>query len=228
MSLIYVDPKHILALGPWSVAAVNFFGVQTVHDYAIFGHDRVAIGRWLGVASILIAGAVAQLIVIANDLTGWSGFAKATVTTGLVYLVLHWLFNRWIWKISILEIPDLSGEWDVVGRTLDEAGNVRWQWAGTIGITQNWKQILIHLKTDQSQSWSYTATLSKRHSPIGGWLLSYSYGNDPEIETSHELSAHKGYCEAEINKDITTGKIRYFNHSGRNTFGVIDIKRRAH
>lgn len=198
-----------------------------MHDYAIFGHDRVSIGRWLGVASILVAGAISQVFAYANSMTGLEAFGKATITTGLVYFGLHWLFNKFVWKLKILEVPDLSGEWVVVGRTLDEFGGVKHNWGGEIGIEQNWKQILIHLKTETSQSWSYTATISKRNSPLGGWLLTYSYSNDPEVESSHELSTHKGYCEAEINKDLTMGKIRYFNHSGRNTFGVIDIKRKG-
>jgi hypothetical protein len=198
-----------------------------MHDYAIFGHDRVAIGRWLGTLSILVAGGLAQVFIYANQLTGWDAFGRATVTTGVIYFALHWLFNHWIWKLKWLDIPDLSGSWIIEGRTLDEEGNVRFPWHGEIGITQNWKQILIHLKTDTSQSWSYTATLSKRHSPLGGWLLSYSYSNDPEIESSHELNPHKGYCEAELNKELNLGKIKYFNHGGRNTFGVIDMKRKV-
>ena len=198
-----------------------------MHDYAIFGHDRVAIGRWLGVGSILLAGGLSQVISYAGSLTGWEAFGNATITTGAIYFALHWLFNKWVWKVKILEVPDISGEWSIVGRTLDEQGNVRWDWKGDIGIAQDWKQILIHLKTETSQSWSYTATFSKRSGPLGGWLLSYSYANTPEIESSHELNAHKGYCEAELNTDLTAGKIRYFNHNGRNTFGVIEMKRKA-
>lgn len=198
-----------------------------MHDYAIFGHDRVAIGRWLGTAAILIAGGLAQIFIYANQLTGWDAFGRATITTGVIYFVLHWLFNHWVWKLKWLDIPDISGNWVIEGRTLDEEGKTRFEWQGEIGITQNWKQILIHLKTDKSQSWSYTATLAKRHSPLGGWLLSYSYSNDPEIESSHELNPHKGYCEAELNKELTVGKIKYFNHGGRNTFGVIDMKRKV-
>lgn len=198
-----------------------------MHDYAIFGHDRVAIGRWLGTAAILISGVSAQILIYANQLTGFDAFTRATVTTGLVYFALHWLFNRWIWKLKWLDIPDLGGCWDIVGRTLDEDGNTRFDWKGEIGITQDWKQILIHLKTDTSQSWSYTATLLKRNSPLGGWLLSYSYSNDPEVGSPRELNPHKGYCEAEINSDLTAAKVSYFNHGGRNTFGIIEMKRKV-
>lgn len=196
-----------------------------MHDYAVFGHDRVVIGRWLGFASITIAGGIAQLLAYANEHTGLDAFAKATITTGIVYLALHWIFNKWVWKIPLFEIPDLTGRWVLTGETLQEDGSVKYNWDGEIGIEQNWKQILIHLKTKKSQSYSYTATLSKRHGPTGGWLLSYSYRNEPELEQSHELSSHKGYCEIELDTKLTMGKAAYFNSGGRRTFGVISLKR---
>jgi len=197
-----------------------------MHDYAIFGHDRVAIGRWLGTAAVIGASGIAQVIAYAQALTGWEVLG-VTVSAGVLYFCLHWLFNKFLWKIKYFDIPDLNGQWEITGRTLDEEGKTRFDWTGEVGITQDWKQILVHLKTPTSQSWSYTATLLKRNSPIGGWLLTYSYTNDPEVEANHELNGHKGYCEAEISKDLKSAKVRYFNHSGRNTFGVIDMKRRG-
>ncbi len=196
-----------------------------MHDYAVFGHDRTVIGRWLGVISILSAGGISQLLALAQNLTGIEAFTKATITTGVIYFILHWIFNRWCWKLPFFEIPDLTGEWNITGFTLDETGATKFEWYGSIGIEQNWKNICIHLKTKNSQSYSYTATLSKKHGPIGGWLLSYSYKNDPEIEQTHELNSHKGYCEIDFNKDLTIGKASYFNSSGRRTFGKMDLER---
>lgn len=34
-----------------------------MHDYAIFVHSRVTKGRWLGVASVILIGAVSSLLV---------------------------------------------------------------------------------------------------------------------------------------------------------------------
>ena len=42
-----------------------------MHDYAIFGHDRAGIGRWLGLIAILVAGGVAQLASLLSNMTGW-------------------------------------------------------------------------------------------------------------------------------------------------------------
>ncbi|MEN5173650.1 pancortin-3 [Acinetobacter higginsii] len=196
-----------------------------MHDYAVFGHDRAAIGRWLGFVAIAIAGGIAQTLVVASNLTGVDAFTKATITTGLVYLGLHWLFNKWIWKVPFFEIPNVSGTWKVTGQTLNDEGDITFEWKGVIGIEQTWKFILIHLKTEMSQSESYTATLSRRYGPTGGWLLSYSYKSEPELEQSHVLNSHKGYCEIEFDKELKYGKASYFNSAGRRTFGVINLEK---
>ncbi|PCF93875.1 pancortin-3 [Vreelandella nigrificans] len=196
-----------------------------MHDYAVFGHDRSAIGRWLGFISIALSGGIAQLLAIASNLSGIDAFTKATITTGIVYFFLHWIFNKWVWKVSFFEVPNINGTWELKGKTLNEDGTTKYDWEGSIGIEQTWKNIQIHLKTKKSQSESYTATLSRRFGPTGGWLLSYSYKNEPEIEQSHELNSHKGYCEVEFNKELTVGKASYFNSAGRKTFGVMNLRR---
>lgn len=197
-----------------------------MHDYAIFGHDRSTIGRYLGSISIILAGGISQFLAFANKLTGLEAFSKASITTGIVYFVLDWAFNKWAWKIPLFKIPDINGKWETIGQTLNEDGGVKFNWNGEIGIEQNWKKILIHLKTENSQSKSYTATLLNKHgSCTCGWLLTYSYRNEPELEQSHELKLHKGYCEIELDKDLMSGKASYFNSVGRRTFGTMNLKR---
>ncbi|MDD5754541.1 MAG: hypothetical protein PHN45_07300 [Methylococcales bacterium] len=192
-----------------------------MHDYAVFGHDRANIGRWLGVGSLLITSGMSQFFVWANALTGWEVFTKATITTGVVYFLLHLIFNKYAWKIPFFSIPNLNGTWKIVGATLDENGGTTFDWNGELVITQNWDKILIHLRTQNSKSNSYTATLSKRDE--GGWLLSYSYKNEPKQEQSHELKPHKGFCEIEIDENLTIGEASYFNSGGRRTFGIMNL-----
>lgn len=198
-----------------------------MHDYAIFGHDRSAIGRWLSFGSLIIAGGIAQFLAWASSITGWEAFTKASITTGIVYFVIHWIFNKWAWKIPFFSIPNLNGTWKIIGKTLDENGDTKFDWEGDLGITQDWKSILIHLKTKNSQSKSYTATLSKRHEVCGGWLLSYSYKNEPKLEKSHELKPHKGFCEIEIDEKLETGEASYFNSGGRRTFGIMTLNKES-
>ena len=193
-----------------------------MHDYAIFGHDRASIGRWLGVGAIILSGMFSYAVAQAQAITGW-GFIEVSIATGALYAGLHWVFNKFAWKIPFFEIPDLNGRWEIKGKTLNEDGSARFDWQGEIGIEQNWKQIVVHLKTANSQSNSYTASLAKKHGPTGGWLLTYSYKNEPELEQTHELNPHKGYCEIDIDNDLKIGKAAYFNSAGRRTFGTIDL-----
>ncbi len=199
-----------------------------MHDYAIFGHDRSSVGRWLGVGAILIAGALSQTIAWLGGLTGWEAFSKAIVTTGAVYFTLHWIFNNWAWKIPAFPIPDLNGEWEIRARTLNEDGSTRFAWSGSLGIEQDWKQLAINLRTEQSQSNSYTATLSKLHGARKGWRLSYSYRNEPNLDMTAELNPHKGFCEVELSADLATGTASYFNSGGRKTYGVMELTKKNH
>ena len=195
-----------------------------MHDYAVFEHNRATIGRWLGIISILISGGISQMLIKMYNLTGWEAFTKATITTGILYFILHWLFNKFVWKLPIFQIPNLSGKWKVIGKTLNEDGTIRYEWNANIGIEQTWEKIIINLKTKNSQSYSQTATLEKQHG-LGGWLLSYSYKNEPYTEQVHELNSHKGYCQIEFNKEISKGNASYFNNNGRRTFGIMKLEK---
>jgi hypothetical protein len=193
-----------------------------MHDYAVFEHNRATIGRWLGVISILISGGMSQAFITVYSLTGMEAFTKATITTGVIYFILHWLFNKYIWKLSLFQIPNLSGKWELSGQTLNEDGTIKYNWNANIGIEQTWEKITINLKTKNSQSYSQTATLEKQYG-LGGWLLSYSYKNEPYTEQCHELNPHKGYCQIEFDKDISKGNASYFNNNGRRTFGIMKL-----
>ena len=194
-----------------------------MHDYAIFNHNRATVGRWLGVLSLSIAGGISQLLVFLNSWTGFSAFTQATVTTAIVYFALHFLFNTYIWK-HIHGIPNLNGKWKVKGKTLNEDSSVKYDWDAEINIEQTWEKIIIHLKTKNSKSFSYTATVQKIEGP-GTWLLSYSYGNEPNLEQCHELNAHKGYCQIEFEPNFKIAKASYFNSNGRRTFGIMDLEK---
>jgi hypothetical protein len=196
-----------------------------MHDYAIFGHDRVSIGRWLGIGALLIAGWVSEFLIQIKNLTGYEAFGKVTVTIAILYFILHWIFNTYMWKIPLVKLPDLNGKWNLTGTTLNEDGSTKYTWHGTMAIEQSWEKILIHVKTDKSESLSYTATLSKREGALGGWRLSYSYKSEPNTEQQHELKSHNGYCEIKIDNDLTVGDASYFNNNGRRTFGIMKIEK---
>lgn len=97
-----------------------------MHDYAIFGHSRATIGRWLGVASVILTGAVSSLLVWLYEATNIEAFATAIITPAIIYFVLHYCFDRFGWKIPFFSIPDISGIWSVKDETLNEDGSTKY------------------------------------------------------------------------------------------------------
>ncbi|MCG8313736.1 MAG: hypothetical protein MI976_11005 [Pseudomonadales bacterium] len=197
-----------------------------MHDYAIFGHSRATIGRWLGVASVILTGAVSSLLVWLYEATNIEAFATAIITPAIIYFVLHYCFDRFGWKIPFFSIPNISGIWSVKGETLNEDGSTKYNWDAEIDIEQTWEKISITLKTAKSSSESYTATLGKKPGTKGGWILHYSYTNNPDTDQFHELNSHKGYCELVFNKDLNQGEAAYFNSNGRRTFGRMTLRKK--
>lgn len=197
-----------------------------MHDYAIFGHSRTTIGRYLGTFSVILTGLASSIILWLHQVDGLSFMAGATVSTAAVYFALHWFFNNYVWKVPLFKIPDLNGVWSVRGETLSEDdGVIKYNWEAEIDIEQTWEKISINLKTKKSSSESYTATLAKKSGTRGGWVLHYSYSNSPDASQFHELNSHRGYCEVIFDKELTSGEAAYFNSNGRRTFGKMYLTR---
>lgn len=196
-----------------------------MHDYAIFGHSRTSIGRWLGVISIVLTGTASSLLVWLYQATNIEALATAVITPTVIYFSLHYLFNKYAWKIPLFSIPNISGTWSVIGETLNEDSTTKYNWNAEIDIEQTWEKICITLKTSQSSSESYTATLGKKPGTKSGWVLHYSYTNNPDTDQYHELNSHKGYCELVFDKNLKTGIAAYFNSNGRRTFGKMTLSK---
>lgn len=190
-----------------------------MHDYAIFNHSRALIGRFLGIASFVLASAITSITAYLATLEGGALLAGASITSALIYLGLHWVFNHHVWRFKFLDIPDISGIWQVEGETLDEDGEVRFKWTGELDINQKWEKILISQETPKSHSKSYTATLEKSGKVKGGSILHYSYKNEPKTGQYNTLQNHTGYCEIKFDESAQTGEAAYFNSNGRRTFG---------
>lgn len=204
---------------------------MNLHEYAIIGHQRSEIGRWLGIASFVLAPLLTSLVVLLSDaaflIDSIRGkLAVFTLTAGIVYLCLYWIFNRYVWKWldKLLEIPNLSGEWIVVGETLDGTGATTYSWNAEMKISQFWDRIAIELKTLQSGSYSETASVLVK--PDGECKLSYSYQNHPRVGEV-ALNKHQGFCELIFDVNQTKALGHYFNSLGRYTFGRMTLTRKA-
>lgn len=205
------------------------------HDYALLGGvNRAKIGQYIarlsaGISALLVfvlltVVDVAQRLRIPVNLPPT---VLSLVGAGAVFSVLYWLFNNYIWRWSkvgmILRVPNLSGEWQCQGETLNPDGTMRFEWSGTVTIVQSWDKLRVRLKTTQSGSNSITAALL--YDDAEGYRLLYNYRNDPKIDQV-ELSSHLGFADVLFSKDLRAARGSYFNGHGRFTFGNLQLSRR--
>ncbi len=204
-----------------------------MHEYSVIGHSRATVGRHLGTVAGFVAAACALGMTIFLDLIERFGLADwipaavlLPVSAAMVYPIGHKLFDLWAWRwppmLHFLTIPNLNGNWTCEGQTMNIEGKIIYEWKATVCITQTWEKIKVYLDTGSSQSSSVAASLVKE--PGRGYLLMYSYRNEPKIGEK-DLQAHVGYCELLFNEKFTAATGDYFNNKGRVTFGRMTLKR---
>ena len=208
--------------------------MATDHEYAVIGHSRAQVGRYLGTIAGALAAAAAVLAAAAFRWFAQIGLEDHVpqlvlwpVTAGAVFGIVHWIFNRVVWRWSIvrrlLRIPDLNGCWVVTGTTMNAQPGNPTRWGGELTIRQSWEKIWVHLKTPTSVSRSKAAALL--HEPGAGYCLMYAYRNEPGIGQS--LSPHVGYAELVFNEALNGADGEYFNSNGRVTYGRMSLIRKV-
>jgi hypothetical protein len=200
--------------------------MQGSHEYSILGHSRASLGRHLGTVaaaaaalSILIAPAMLAVL----EGLGLIGSVPPTLlwplTAGLFYLLVHWLFDRCLWRVSwvarFFGLPDLSGRWACEAQTFDIDNKPSYEWSGTVTIHQTWEKICIYLDTGQSSSSSCVASISPETEK--GFKLIYSYRNEPKV--GEELQLHLGFAEMLFDRETSRAEGEYYNVKGRSTRG---------
>ena len=205
------------------------------HEYALLGGvNRTKIGRYLGTASAAISAAIVFILLTAVDLAKEYGLpvnlppsVLSLVGAGAIYAALYWIFDQYAWRwpavARLLKLPDLAGEWDCVGKSLDENGDTKYDWNGVVTIIQSWDKLRVRLKTESSGSNSIAAALS--YDAADGYILLYHYHNDPNIN-QRELAPHQGYASITFAPNLTSGKGEYFTGKGRINFGTMELRRR--
>lgn len=203
------------------------------HEYSVIGHSRSTIGRHLGTfATILVsllpaAGVGLSEAVSSLGFPAWSKyFLVIPITAGAIYSAIHWAFNKYGWRplSYISQIPDISGSWECIGETLNDNGDVLFNWKGNVTISQTWEKIRIRLETETSTSNSVSVALIPE--PDGCWMLMYSYKNEPKMG-NQKLNSHIGYSEVRVQAGLQTACGEYFTAKGRGTFGRMQFRRKS-
>lgn len=205
------------------------------HEYTLLGGmNRAKIGRYLSVASAAISAAIVFVLLTIVDLAkrfdlpaNMPPTVLSLVGAGTIFSVLYWFFDQYAWRwprvAQLLKVPNLGGDWDCAGKSLNHDGTPKFPWEGTVTIIQSWDKLRVRLKTKQSGSNSIAAALS--YDAADGYRLLYHYHNDPHIDEP-DLQPHQGYASIMFAPDQRSGKGEYFNGHGRITFGTMQLTRR--
>lgn len=204
------------------------------HEYIVIcGVNRSKVGKIIGgVASALSAVIIYVVLTIMQNYSFLDYKSvlppslSSLVSAGGIYLGLYYLFNSRLWKSpkisKLINVPDLSGEWDCKGKGKNTSGD-EFKWTAVIKIVQSWDKVHIRMQTPQSGSDSVAASII--YDEGIGYRLIYNYRNDPKINET-DLSSHMGFAEFTFSSDLQTADGEYFNGRGRNTFGTMEIVRR--
>jgi SMODS-associating 2TM, beta-strand rich effector domain len=204
------------------------------HEYALLGGiSRTKVGRSLSLVAAGVSAGIVFILLSAVDIAKKYAIPAhvpptvlSLVGAGAVFTALYWILDRYAWRWSLigklLNVPNISGEWDCEGHTINADGSPSYQWTAKITIVQTWDKIRVRLKTAQSGSNSNSAALICDEAD--GYRLFFSYKNDPRIDEP-ELKSHRGFAEIVFDKNLKKGDGEYFNGHGRFTFGTMKLKR---
>ena len=155
-----------------------------MHSYEVEGRGTVAIA--LAVASILM---IWLLHVVLDTIDFQPQWWLSVPSFAGCYSGLHWLFDRYVWrlgllrKLKLIQLPDLNGEW--VGEVESSYGQDSRAHSVSVVILQRWSRILVRLETEHSRSRSITASL--RTIDLLNPELSYQYMNEPKPQSTEEV-----------------------------------------
>lgn len=205
------------------------------HEYALLGGvNRAKVGRYLSLIAGTVSAAVVFVLLAAVDLARTFGLSVnlppallSLAGAGAVFGVLYWVLNRfaWRWPVlkAVLKVPNVSGDWDCRGQTINPDGSAGYAWNADITIQQSWDKIRVRLKTAQSASDSIAAALVC--DDLEGFRLLYNYRNEPRIGEV-DLKSHLGFSELIFAHDLQSAEGEYFNGHGRFTFGTMQLRRK--
>ena len=204
------------------------------HEYIVIcGFNRSRVGKIIGGVASVLSAIIIYIVLTVMQHYSFLDYKSvlppslsSLISAGGIYVGLYYFFNSRWWKTPkisrLLNVPDLSGEWDCQGEGRNISGE-KYEWNAVIKIVQSWDKVHIRMQTSQSGSDSVAASII--YDEGIGYRLIYNYKNDPKINESH-LRAHMGFAEFTFSEDLKSADGEYFNGRGRNTFGTMQIVRK--
>ena len=143
------------------------------------------------------------------------------------YGVFHTLFDRWLWKWSVLrklglvQVPNLNGQW-----TFQIASNYNGtELDASVRVNQTWRSIQLALDTPRSRSTSLVATLLT--ADPNEFVLNYEYLNTPKQGAVDSMHIHRGSAELRFPRAalIDVGSGEYYSGRDRANQGQLTATR---
>jgi hypothetical protein len=145
----------------------------------------------------------------------------------LVYGLLHWAYDSWLWKLKALgfalsQIPNCAGTWFGVLRSSHD-GNTTIE--GMIVVHQTWSRIAVEFQSESSVSYSRMAALNVTAGASQG--LIYEYTNEPRADAKETMHAHRGFAFLRLSADGNWLEGDYYTGRDRTNFGTMRLRRVA-
>jgi hypothetical protein len=195
-----------------------------VHSYALDSEERRIVPFFLAIFGILAALALNKVLVGLHLSVPWWFDAPATMG---FYSIFYGLFDRWLWRMSVLRTlrlvhaPFLDGRWrGEIASSIDEH---RGRHLIEVEITQTWTKIIITLEAAESRSHSIVAGVTV--DGPGGPLLTYEYLNEPKASAVSTMQMHRGVARLRLLQQGSVLEGDYFSGRGRETQGIIRLER---
>ena len=199
-----------------------------MHPYATDSNERFYVLLALIPLSFWLA-ATAEIGLKAANVT-WrpeADFLADPGSAAFCYLVLYQLFDRWLWKwsllrwIGLIKIPNLNGSWQATLKS--SYNNYQAEYTGSVEIKQTWTAISIRLLRPQSHSYSQSASVLTDAGE--GTRVSYEYLNEPQIGEASTMAIHRGTAVQVLHEEKNQRRLRgqYYTSFGRSNVGSADF-----
>jgi hypothetical protein len=211
--------------------------VLFMHEYSIDNRKQDKIAYYIAILSIITALPFNVLLkTIFDNLALQNAInmleihmgVSLTITSSLIFTLLYTAFKKLLWHkcYFFLKVPNLSGKWICKGHSYKYATDDEYEWESEIAIKQEWDKIGITQTTKDSDSFSTSIIGGIKIEDNDEVLLSYVYANIPRNNTP-ELAKHEGLVKLRFAKDLKIAKGDYFNDRSRQTYGTMELTKKA-
>ncbi len=192
-----------------------------MHPYATDSAER----RYMPLILAAISIGLAWLLgLLPWRLPWWVDAPSVAGFYGLLYTWFdrHLWRGRWLRRIGLIHVPDLSGEWGGLVKSSHDGTTEDHE--VSLGIRQTWTHVSVVLRAGQSRSCSLIAAI--HIDDADGPALVYEYRNEPSSLAVDTMHVHRGITHLTFDKADDSLSGDYYTGRDRQTHGGIRVVRK--